>query len=101
LPQPFDFNYTIATAGIEIPDETITEINTYKGGVFQQAVSAITTTDQTAYELNGGGFSVYGFEYLPGATDGVCSLPHAFPNSNLVWAVYHLDIKQQGKLDIK
>ncbi|KAI0305008.1 beta-glucan synthesis-associated [Russula brevipes] len=67
---PFDFNYTIASSGIQITDETITEINTYKGGVFQQAVSALSTTDQTAYELNGGGFSVYGFEYLPDATDG-------------------------------
>jgi hypothetical protein len=45
--------------------------------VFQQAVSALTQTDQDAYELNGGSFSVYGFEYQPGTTDAVRSLPHA------------------------
>jgi hypothetical protein len=45
--------------------------------VFQQAVSALTQTDQQAYELSGGGFSVYGFEYKPGADDAVCSLSHA------------------------
>jgi len=40
-------------------------------------VSALTQTNQQSYELNGGGFSVYGFEYKPGAGDAVCSLSHA------------------------
>jgi hypothetical protein len=48
------------------------------GGAYQQAVSALTTTDQTAYELNGGNFSVYGFEYQPGTDNAV-----RFPSHNL------------------
>jgi hypothetical protein len=45
--------------------------------VFQQAVSALSITDQTAYELNGGAFSVYGFEYQPGTDNAVRFLSHA------------------------
>ncbi len=75
--QPFNFNYTYQTNSTQIPNTRITELNSYKGGVFQQAVSAITQTDQQAYELSGGGFSVYGFEYKPGTGDAVCSLSHA------------------------
>jgi hypothetical protein len=40
--------------------------------VFQQAVSALSTTDQQAYEKSGGGYSVYGYEYSPGTSDAVC-----------------------------
>ncbi|GAA6038390.1 hypothetical protein JCM8097_007625 [Rhodosporidiobolus ruineniae] len=40
-----------------------TELNSYKGGVYQQASSGVTYTNSTSYELNGGGFSTYGFEY--------------------------------------
>ncbi|KAI0257679.1 beta-glucan synthesis-associated [Lactifluus subvellereus] len=47
-------------------DPTVTKINPYKGGVFQQAVSGLTDTDTAAYEENGANFAVYGFEYKPG-----------------------------------
>jgi hypothetical protein len=40
-------------------------------------VSALSTTDQHAYELSGGGYSVYGYEYVPGVSDAVCSLSHS------------------------
>ncbi|KAI0307689.1 beta-glucan synthesis-associated [Multifurca ochricompacta] len=64
---PFNYNYTWPYQNDSIIyDPDITEINPYKGGVFQQAVSGLTDTNQTAYELNGGDFAVYGFEYKPG-----------------------------------
>jgi beta-glucanase (GH16 family) len=66
---PFNYNYTYQTNSTQIYNTGSTVLNPYKGGVFQQAVSAITQTDQQAYELSGGGFSVYGFEYKPGAGD--------------------------------
>ena len=65
-------------------NDSTSELNPYKGGVFPQAVSALTDTEPTAYELNGGAqcitfyygepdqkdtsgaYSVYGFEYKPG-----------------------------------
>jgi beta-glucanase (GH16 family) len=64
---PFNYNYTWPQANNSVVyNSSVTEYNSYKGGVFQQAVSALSITDQTAYELNGGAFSVYGFEYQPG-----------------------------------
>ncbi|KAI0271413.1 beta-glucan synthesis-associated [Gloeopeniophorella convolvens] len=68
---PFNYNYTWPIQGnSQIRDPKHTEINPYKGGVFQQAVSGLTDTNQTCYELTGGCFSVYGFEYKPGFDDG-------------------------------
>ena len=72
LPQPFNYNYTYLINYTNVHDSDITTLNSYHGGVFQQAVSALSTTDQTAYELSGGGYSVYGFEYKPGSSDAVC-----------------------------
>lgn len=65
------FNYTVDHNHTVIYNSSLTDYNSYTGGVFQQAVSAVTVTDQTAYELNGGGFSIYGFEYQPGADNAV------------------------------
>ncbi|EPQ60516.1 beta-glucan synthesis-associated [Gloeophyllum trabeum ATCC 11539] len=57
-----------------IPDPTATELNSYTGGVYQQASSGVTKTEQDCYELGTGCFSVYGFEYKPG-----------FDNSYIAW----------------
>jgi hypothetical protein len=76
-PQPFNFNYTYLSNDTEVYDPDVSILNPYKGGAFQQAVSALSTTDQQAYELSGGGYSVYGYEYVPGVSDAVCSLSHA------------------------
>ena len=72
--QPFNYNYTYFTNDTTLYNTSITMFNTYKGGAYQQSISALTVTDQTAYELNGGGFSVYGFEYQPGIDSAVCDL---------------------------
>ncbi|KAG5642223.1 hypothetical protein DXG03_003392 [Asterophora parasitica] len=69
---PFNANYEWlnTTQNLIIPNATTTEYNLYIGGVFQMTTSALTNTNPTAYELNGGGFSTYGFEYLPGFDTG-------------------------------
>ncbi|PWN95541.1 SKN1-domain-containing protein [Tilletiopsis washingtonensis] len=41
-------------------------INSYRGNVLQQSASGVADTNQDAYELSGGTFSTYGFEYVPG-----------------------------------
>jgi hypothetical protein len=76
-PQPFNYNYTYEINNTKVYNSDITVLNPYKGGVFQQAVSALATTDQRAYELSGGGFSVYGYEYKPGSSDAVRGPSHA------------------------
>ncbi|KAL5519142.1 hypothetical protein ACEPAH_825 [Sanghuangporus vaninii] len=52
-----------------ITDPQVTELNTYTGGVYQQATSGVSLTNQDCYELSGGCYSVYGFEYKPGFDD--------------------------------
>lgn len=59
--------HNVSTEDYEIfPEVLETELNPYKGGVFQQAVSGLPSSDQRSYELlNPDRFSTYGFEYLP------------------------------------
>lgn len=40
--------------------------NDYVGGVWQQTTSGLGQTNQNAYELSGGQYAIYGFEYKPG-----------------------------------
>jgi hypothetical protein len=54
----YDFNNVSGAATIYNP--TITYINSYKGGVYQQAMSAVTYTDSADY--NDQSYAPYGFE---------------------------------------
>ena len=65
-------------------------------------MSALTTTDQTAYELNGGKFSVYGFEYLPGTDNAVRFPSYILQRIRLTesCAVRNLGIEQPAILDV-
>ncbi|KAL8283741.1 hypothetical protein RQP46_005536 [Phenoliferia psychrophenolica] len=69
---PYDASYEFnnATPATTVYDSDNTYINTYKGGVYQQAVSAVTLTDQTSYELSGKKFSTYGWEAFPDPSNG-------------------------------
>ncbi|OBZ79710.1 Beta-glucan synthesis-associated protein KRE6 [Grifola frondosa] len=64
---PFNAEYTWfnTSATLIIPNAT-SFLNPYKGGVFQQATSVVTETDQTGYELTGNNYKVYGVQYQPG-----------------------------------
>lgn len=64
--RPTEWNEVIPE-GYEIwPDNYGAHINNYKGGVLQQAVSALPETDQLSYHLlNSTRFNTYGFEYQP------------------------------------
>ncbi|GAA6064087.1 hypothetical protein JCM10212_003445 [Sporobolomyces blumeae] len=69
---PFDYGYEIknVTPYTVIHTPGVTTLNSYTGGVFQQACSGVTETPVDAYQLEGGGFSTYGWESFPGETDG-------------------------------
>lgn len=76
------------TANLIIPNPDVTELNSYMGGVFQQATSGVTTTskpkmsctcshinpclDQSCYTQNTGCFATYGYEYKPGISYYFC-----------------------------
>ena len=60
---PFNYQYQFnanspATA---IYNSSNTAVNTYKGGPFQQAVSAVSNIDSNYY--NGSAYTTYGYEY--------------------------------------
>ncbi|KAJ7024068.1 glycoside hydrolase family 16 protein [Mycena alexandri] len=72
---PFDAGYKSfnSTDNLIIPNTTITSENAFVGNVFQQTTSALTNTNQDCYQLKGGCFSTYGFEYKSGYADGYIS----------------------------
>ncbi|KAJ6586931.1 beta-glucan synthesis-associated [Mycena vulgaris] len=65
---PFDAAYVwnSSSDNMIIVDPTISQLNSFKGSITQQATSVVTATDTACYEQDGGCFSVYGFEYKPG-----------------------------------
>ncbi|ORX40279.1 putative beta-glucan synthesis-associated protein SKN1 [Kockovaella imperatae] len=62
---PFDayYQYGNSTPEIDQYDLDITKWNSYKGGVYQEAVSSLTYISRDDYQLTTGGFSIFGFEY--------------------------------------
>ncbi len=64
---PFDYGYDFPLGGTatQIYDTGKTTMNTYKGGVWQQALSALTALPSGSYQGSQGQFSKYGFEYWP------------------------------------
>ncbi|KAF7324805.1 Beta-glucan synthesis-associated protein [Mycena kentingensis (nom. inval.)] len=73
---PFNNGYVWfnTSENLIIYDESVSFLNTYIGGVYQQATSVVTDTDQNCYELvDPHCRSVYGFEYKPGYSQGYIS----------------------------
>jgi len=62
---PFDIYWRPDYEYVEIYDHTITKINSYAGGVFQQAVSGLTNLNNQWYD--GNAYQIYAFDYQPGA----------------------------------
>lgn len=72
---------------VEIYDPTITAMNTYKGGPYQQAFSGITNLNNDWY--NGDSYQVFAFEYTPGGDGDVTW----FVGDEATW---HLDGQSLG-----
>lgn len=66
---PFDPWYYPNYDFIEVYDYSITQVNVYRGGPLQQAVSALTNLNNKWYD--GNEYQVYAFEYAPGAEGDV------------------------------
>lgn len=62
---PFDVYYRPNSNFMQIQDYQATQMNTYCGGPFQQAVSATTLLNNEWY--NGTAYQKYAFEYVPGS----------------------------------
>ncbi|KIY48568.1 beta-glucan synthesis-associated protein KRE6 [Fistulina hepatica ATCC 64428] len=102
---PFDAYYEWHNTSdtYTIYNTTRSIFNTYKGGVYQEASSVVSYTNQDCYELSGTGcFAIYAVEYKPGFDDAVRngSFVHAdgivknlqyiswINNNELMWTVY-------------
>ncbi|TBU27933.1 glycoside hydrolase family 16 protein [Dichomitus squalens] len=81
---PFNWKYT-PLGEFDVPDLTRSVNKSYTGGVYQQATSVVTATDQTAYEFNGYGYSVYDFQYKPGFGDAYISW---IATGQLAWSLH-------------
>ncbi|KAF8905161.1 beta-glucan synthesis-associated [Mucidula mucida] len=65
---PFNEGYVWnnSSDNLIIADSTISELNSYTGGDYQQSTSVVSETNQDCYQLGTGCFAIYGFEYKPG-----------------------------------
>jgi len=65
---PFDIWYQANPDFLAIQDYSITQMNQWSGGPYQQAVSGVTMLNNSWY--GGNLFQKYAFEYIPGQEDG-------------------------------
>ncbi|RPD55804.1 glycoside hydrolase family 16 protein [Lentinus tigrinus ALCF2SS1-7] len=84
---PYNYQYTWlnTTDNLILGDDTKSKLNSYKGGVYQQATSVVTKTNQEAYEFSGAQYSVYGFQYKPGFGDAYISW---ITDGQLAWTLH-------------
>ncbi|KAH3908676.1 hypothetical protein HBI56_074440 [Parastagonospora nodorum] len=64
---PFDIWYQPDYDYVEVYDTSVTMMNAYKGGPFQEAISGLTNLNNDWYD--GNQYQTYGFEYKPGKKD--------------------------------
>jgi len=83
---PFNAEYKWfnTSDNLVIADPDVTLLNPYVGGIFQQTTSALSKTNQQCYELNGGCYSTYGFEYKPGFDNAYISWIN---DGKLAWTI--------------
>ncbi|KAI9751881.1 MAG: hypothetical protein M4579_005863 [Chaenotheca gracillima] len=68
---PYDIWYHVDSKFLAIPNEDTTQMNSYCGGPYQQAVSGTTLLNNDWYDEKQ--YQKYAFEYTPGTTDGQIS----------------------------
>ncbi|KAI9368592.1 beta-glucan synthesis-associated protein-domain-containing protein [Aspergillus egyptiacus] len=66
---PFDIWYMPDYDYTAVYDQRVTQINTYRGGPYQQAMSGLTNLNNNWYD--GKEYQLYAFEYTPGADGDV------------------------------
>lgn len=96
---PFNANYDWfnTTDNLFIADGDISILNGYKGAAFQQASSVVTETNQQAYELTGGQFSIYGFQYKPGFEGAYISW---VSDGKLAWTLQQAGFAADSRVEI-
>ncbi|KAI0375069.1 glycoside hydrolase family 16 protein [Pilatotrama ljubarskyi] len=96
---PFNYAYEwfSTSDNLVIVNESISKLNGYKGGVYQQATSVVTVTDQEAYEFNGGKYATYGFQYKPGFEGAYIAW---IANNQLAWVLHQEGMAADPRVEI-
>jgi beta-glucanase (GH16 family) len=95
---PFDIWYIPDYDWVEIYNKSITTMNTYAGGPFQEALSATTTLNISWYEygMYEHNFQRYGFEYLNDRNTGYLRW---FVGNDPTLTVYSQALHPNGNID--
>jgi beta-glucanase (GH16 family) len=95
---PFDAGYiaVLNNQTTTIFNTDRTTMNTYLGGRYQQATSGLGITNQSCYELTGGCFALYGFEYKPGFDNAYIT----WINEVQAWTIYSTALGPDSTVEI-
>ncbi|KAI9738437.1 MAG: hypothetical protein M1818_005334 [Claussenomyces sp. TS43310] len=89
---PFDIWYQPDANYYELYDRSITGMNAYRGGPYQQAISAVTWLNNDWYD--GKAYQTFGFEYNPGDTGDVTW----FVGDDYTWHIDHRAVRPNGNI---
>ncbi|TIA71747.1 hypothetical protein E3P91_02375 [Wallemia ichthyophaga] len=99
---PFDFAYDWRNGSgyTDIYDRSVTEINSYKGGVYQEAVSGVTFLGNDAYELTEQEFMTFGFEYSADPKTRDSNYVTWFVDDEKSWTMHAASVGPDERVDI-
>ncbi|MCJ1243946.1 hypothetical protein MMC30_001143 [Trapelia coarctata] len=89
---PFDIWYQPDYEYIEVYDPSITLMNSYRGGPYQQAMSGVSNLNNNWF--NGKSYQKYGFEYTPGANGKI----HWFVGDQSTWMMDARSVRPNGNI---
>ncbi|KAG1715715.1 hypothetical protein ID866_1431 [Astraeus odoratus] len=84
-PYNYQYQFNNNSPATTINDSTITQLNTYKGGVYQQALSAVSYIDSQNY--NGENYATYGFEWWSNPNDRASGYITWYSQSAQTWKI--------------
>ncbi|MCJ1476534.1 hypothetical protein MMC13_005200 [Lambiella insularis] len=89
---PFDIWYAPDTDYMAVYNPEITTLNGYRGGPYQQAMSALSTVNNNWYA--GKGYQTYAFEYVPGSSGKI----NWFVGNESTWMMDARSIRPNGNV---
>ncbi|KAF9013422.1 glycoside hydrolase family 16 protein [Cyathus striatus] len=97
---PYNFQYTpdISEPATTIYDTSITSMNTYKGGVYQQAVSALSDIDSQFY--SGNAYATYGTEYWSDPNNRDDGYITWYSNGQKTWTITAATVGSDSVMEI-
>lgn len=84
-PYNYQYQFDNSTPATSINDSSITALNSYKGSLYQQALSAVSFVDSQNY--NGQNYATYGFEYWSNPSDRASGYITWYSESAQTWKI--------------